>query len=164
MIEARDLVYVIDAHTNKTIKPDRTTRMWDKTTPYYIHPIWCTTTILHETSLPFDIRIDGSWGLLYHDILEDTTAKLPEWLSKRAKDLIHGMTFKSSEDEWENLWKRDKEVRLLKMYDKVSNILDGVWMKPERRIQHINHLKKLLYDVQKNYGNLNIIRIAKVLI
>ena len=164
MIETRDLVYVIDAHTNKAKKPVNSTRMWDKITPYYMHPLWCATMILHETSLLEELRINGSQALLYHDVLEDTMAELPEWLLERIKDLVHGMTFKSSEDEWENLWKRDKEVRLLKMYDKTSNLLDGVWIKPERKIQHINHLRKLSSDIRGNYGNLNIIRIARTLI
>lgn len=39
MIEIKDLAYVIDAHTNKAIKPDKSARMWDNATPYHIHPI-----------------------------------------------------------------------------------------------------------------------------
>ena len=164
MIEVKDLVYVIDAHTNRAVRPDKSTRMWDGKTPYHMHPIWCATTILHDTSLSEEIRRYGSQALLYHDILEDTTAGLPEWLSPEVRELVRGMTFKSSEDEWENLWERSQEVRLLKAYDKTSNLLDSVWMKPERKIQHQNHLRKLVEDVQRNYGDLNILRIAKTLI
>ena len=161
MIQVRDFEYVMKAHTEMAKKEANTVRMWDQRTPYHFHPIWCATTILHETSLPEGIRVDGSQALLYHDILEDTVASLPSWLSERVKGFVEGMTFHSSEDEWKDLWNRDKEVRLLKVYDKTSNLLDGVWMKPQRRDQHIAHLKKLVADVRENYGNLNILKIAE---
>lgn len=159
-MDARDLAYIIDAHSNKS---GNRTRKWDMKTPYYVHPIWCAAMILHETSLPGDIRKDGSQALLYHDVLEDTTAGLAPWLSGRVRSLTMGMTFDSSEDEWENLWKRDKEVRLLKVYDKTSNLLDGIWMTPERREKHVTHLRRLVEDVEGNYGGLNILNVAKTL-
>lgn len=162
MLDQRDLIYIIKAHTEKARDPNNITRKWDEKTPYYNHSIWGATTILHETSLPEDTRVDGSQALLYHDVPEDTTAELPAWLSNRVKGLILGMTFDSSEDEWENLWNRDKEVRLLKVYDKTSNMLDSVWMKPERREQHKTHLIRLIDDVEHNYGDLNILKIARI--
>lgn len=161
MIEVRDLDYVIRAHSEMAKKEANATRMWDQRTPYHFHPIWCATTILHETSLPEDLRMDGSQALLYHDVVEDTTAPLPSWLSEKVKGLVSDMTFNSSEDEWENLWSRSQEARLLKVYDKTSNLLDGVWMKPQRRDQHVDHLKRLVKDVRSNYGNLNILKIAE---
>mgnify|MGYP001592156237 CR=1 FL=1 len=161
MTQSRDFEYVMKAHTDGAKKEASATRMWDQRTPYHFHPIWCATTILHETSLPESIRIDGSQALLYHDIVEDTIAPLPDWLSDRVRRLVNEMTFHSSEDEWENLWNRDKEVRLLKVYDKTSNLLDGVWMNPQRRAQHVAHLRKLVADVRGNYGDLNILKIAE---
>ena len=161
MIEVRDLDYVINAHTDRARKPSDVTRKWDKKTPYHFHSIWCATMILHETSLPEETRLYGSCALLYHDIPEDTTAPFPNWLTDRVKLLVQGMTFSSSEDEWENLWTRDKEVRLLKVYDKTSNILDGVWMEPVRREKHLSHLKKLVEDVERSYEDLNILKLAR---
>lgn len=160
-MEQRDLAYIIDAHTNKARKPENKVRRWDNKTFYYIHPIWCATTLLHETSLPESIRGEGSQALLYHDVLEDTTAELPIWLSKKVKFLIKEMTFNSSEDEWKMLWDKDKQVRLLKLYDKVSNMTDGIWMEQTRRQQHLKHLRKLHENVEQNYGELNIVRFAR---
>jgi len=164
MLDQRDLIYVINAHTENIRDSGSTTRKWDGKTPYHVHPIWGATTILHETSLPEDTRVDGSQAFLYHDVPEDTTVELPLWLSDRVKGLIFGMTFDSSEDEWENLWNRDKEIRLLKVYDKTSNMLDSVWMEPERREKHKAHLARLINDAYQNYGDLNIIKIAEVLV
>ncbi len=162
-MEQRDLIYIIEAHTNKEKKPENRFRNWDNQTPYYIHPIWCATMIRQEQSLTEEVRLAGSQALLYHDVLEDTIAELPKWLSEDVKSLILNLTFNSSEDEWENLWKKDKRVRILKLYDKVSNMMDGVWMKPERRQQHQSHLRRLCEDVERNYGELNITRLARTL-
>lgn len=160
-MELRDLDYIIQAHTVHARKISNATRKWDNKTPYFIHPIWCATMILHETTLPEEIRKDGSQALLYHDVLEDTNEPLPAWLSPRVISLIRNMTFGLSEDEWLNLWGKDKEIRLLKVYDKTSNILDGSWMAARRRQKHIAHLKKLVADVRRNYGDLNILKIAE---
>lgn len=162
-MEQRDLDYIIEAHTNKSKQPEHRFRNWDKRTPYYVHPIWCAAMIRQEPSLTEEVRRVGSQALLYHDVPEDTTAELPQWLSIEVKSLIGNLTFNSSEDEWKNLWSKEKSVRLLKLYDKVSNMMDGVWMKPERRQQHQTHLKRLCEDVERNYGELNITRFARTL-
>jgi len=41
--------------------------------------------------------------------------------------------------------------------------MDGTWMKPERKRQHQAHLRKLCEDVEENYGELNITRLARTL-
>jgi len=163
-MELRDLSYVIEAHDKKARKPENRVRNFDNQTPYSIHPIWCASMIRQEPSLPEKMRLNGSQALLYHDVSEDTTAELPEWLSDDVKGLVSELTFESSEDEWETLWNKDKQIRLLKLYDKTSNIMDSVWMKPERRQQHLTHLKKLCEDVEQNYGELNITRFARTLL
>jgi len=164
MLEARDIAYIIDAHTNKVKTTASEFRKWDLKTPYYIHPIWCASMILHETSLLEVIRTYGSQTLLYHDVVEDTTAELPPWLTPRVKAGVGGMTFESSEDEWKNLWGREKEVRLFKLYDKTSNLMDGAWMQPERRSKHVSHIRRIIEDVEKNYENLNILKLARAVL
>jgi len=163
-METKDLAYIIWAHTDEPRKPGNRYRKWDSRTPYYIHPIWCATMILQETSLPEDLRRNGSLALLYHDVLEDTTAGLPGWLSEDVGLLVSEMTFKSSEDEWENLWQRDERVRLLKLYDKTSNLLDGVWMTHDKRAHHLRHLRRIYEDVKAKYGELNITKLASTLL
>jgi (p)ppGpp synthase/HD superfamily hydrolase len=160
-MQERDLTYIIQAHTQKAKKLGYRFRKWDNKTPYYVHPIWCASMIRQEPSLPEEIRVRGSQALLYHDVLEDTTATLPDWLSDEVRTLVSNLTFESSEDEWEKLWQRSEQVRLLKLYDKVSNMMDSSWMKPERRNKHLAHLRKLCENVEQNYGNLNITRLAR---
>lgn len=148
---------------NASVKKNRV-RLWDEKTPYAMHPIWCATTLLGETKLPEQLRFDGAIALLYHDILEDTSASLKVDLSQRITGWIHAMTFRGGfEQEKDELFKRSKYVRLLKLYDKTSNILDGVWMPLQLRKDYFALTKKLIKDVSTNFGELNIVRIAKTI-
>jgi isocitrate lyase len=72
------------------------------------------------------------------------------------------MTFESTPDEMTNVWTRSKESRLLKLYDKVSNIMDGNYMSAENRKKYMEYTTLLLKDVEKEFGGeLNIVKIAK---
>jgi len=158
------LRYVINAHASYPKKPINAFRLWDQQTPYSIHPLWCAMTIATETTLPEKIRKDGMITLLYHDILEDTTKKLPLGLNQNVCHLIRDMTFSGGiNEEIKKIWHKSKEVRLLKLYDKVSNLLDGIWMKPDKRTAYQQYVEQLIKDVEHNYTKLNIIRIARAI-
>ncbi|MBU1643927.1 MAG: hypothetical protein KKA62_04410 [Nanoarchaeota archaeon] len=161
-MQQRDLDYVIEAHRDRSVKPSKAFRKWDGKTSYHIHPIWCATMITTETSLPEEIREDGVQVLLYHDVLEDTHRNLPDWLSYRVKTLIGEMTFQGgSSQEMQEIWEKSPEVRLYKLYDKVSNLLDNSWMNYEKRRTYSDYTKRLCQDVEQNYGELNITKIAR---
>ena len=163
MLDERDLNYIIKAH-RESLDPKKTTRYWDEKTPYSMHPIWCAMSLLHETSLPEDLRKDGSQALLYHDILEDTQFPLPPWLSNRVIGFVKDMTFESSEQEWKEIWTRPKEIILLKLYDKTSNLMDGIWMQSGKRKEYGEKVSRLCSYVMREYGELNITRIARAIV
>jgi hypothetical protein len=74
------------------------------------------------------------------------------------------LTFGSFQEEMEHLWGRSEEARLLKLYDKVSNLLDGSWMSTQKWNAYVEHTLKLAGQVQTRWGGaLNIIRIAHAL-
>ena len=161
-MDARDLYYIIEAHTFWYVNPNKAFRKWDGKTPYYVHPLWCATMIATETALDERTREEGILALLYHDVLEDTRQPLPGWLSDRVKGLIEGMTFKNgSSQEMQEIWSRPREVRLYKLYDKASNLLDGVWMDEQKRKKYQDYTRNLLEDAEQNYGALNITRIVR---
>jgi len=160
-MEQKDLDYVIEAHRDFSKSNSKAYRKWDAKTPYYTHPIWCASMIASETSLSETVRNEGIQALLYHDVLEDTNLPLPDWLSKRVVDLVAEMTFyNGSSQEMQEIWDKSKEVRLYKLYDKVSNLLDGCWMSEEKRRKYEEYTKRLCEDVEENYGQLNIIKIC----
>ena len=152
----------ISAH-NFPVKPSKAVRKWDGKTPYSVHPIWCATMILHETALAEDIRVDGSQALLFHDVLEDTLAELPNYLSDRVKKLVQDMTFESSDEEMLKVWDKPIEIKLFKLYDKVSNLMDASWMSPEKLQRYREYTNRLTQEVQTHYGELNIVKLAKIL-
>lgn len=163
-MEDKDITYVINAHTNHPSKPSKAFRKWDGKTPAYMHPLWCATTIAAETNLDEITRYEGELALLYHDVLEDTTLQLPNWLSERIKVLVGEMTFPGGmAQEMKDVWDKSKETRLYKLYDKIHNLLDGAWMDEEKRKGYEEYTRRLCEDVERNYGELNITRMMKIM-
>ncbi len=156
--------HCITAHQDHPVKPSKAFRKWDGKTPQSMHPLWCAMTILAETSLPEELRIKGYQALLFHDVLEDTRARLPAELSKDVRALVLEMTFAGFAEEREKIWDKSLEVKLLKLYDKVSNLLDGAWMSAEKRSAYIAHTARLCAEVEAEFGTLNIIKIAKAVL
>jgi uncharacterized protein YktA (UPF0223 family) len=64
----------------------------------------------------------------------------------------------------EEIWSKEPIIRLLKLYDKVSNFMDGNWMAQEKKENYKNYIKQLIKDVETNYGKLNITKMAKGLV
>ena len=163
-MEAKDITYVINAHTNYPSKPSKAFRKWDGKTPSYMHPLWCATTIAAETELDERTREEGIQVLLYHDVLEDTNLPLPEWLSERVKNLVGEMTFHGGmAQEMKEVWSKSKETKLYKLFDKVHNLLDGAWMDDEKRMNYEKYTRRLCEEVEKHYEDLNIIRMAETI-
>jgi len=154
--------FMVDAHMHHPKTEKDTVRFWDNKTPYIIHPTWCAMTLLTETTLPEALRFDGYQVLLWHDILEDTTmSNLPDGTSNTVCHYVQEMTFTSFSEEVENIWSKNKEIQLFKLYDKTSNLLDGTWMNDKKRIQYVEFTLQLMDSVQAEYGDLNIVKIAK---
>ncbi len=165
------LAHVLVSHSQRSTKESNAFRKWDGRTPYGVHPIWAAATFLTETSLSEGLRIRGSRALALHDILENTDAALvPGHIEYKDSEfwevykLVGEMTFDSFAKETEEIWERSPESRLLKLYDKVSNLLDGSWMNVEKRAIYEEFVTRLIADVERNYGALNIVRIAKAIV
>lgn len=158
--------FAFQQHDRKAIREAKRFRKSDGVTPYGIHPVVCAALLLHETSLVLTqhMKIVGAQALAYHDILEDTSATLPEHVSEEVSDLVVGMTFPSSDEEMEMVWDRSPFIRMLKLYDKVSNMLDASWMTVEQLEKYRVYVRKLIDDVSANYGELNIIKLARCLV
>jgi len=150
--------FVMAAHADSQTKDP--VRRWDKNTPYSIHPIWCAMTLLHETKLPEDLRVRGSQALLLHDIIEDTNAAIPQIVVPGVIALVKDMTFSSSAAEFEEIWGKSFEVKLFKLYDKTSNLMDGSWMPDEKWNKYCVLTGRLAEIAHAQYGMLNIVKIA----
>ena len=156
---------VIEAHQEKPLKPEKAVRTFisGESNPYFIHPVWCAMTILQETNLPESIRLPGAEALLFHDVLEDTSAELPDDLSQEVKDLIRSMTFNDFHTEVRETLAKPPFNQLLKLYDKTATLYDGV-VKSKVGKEWYNYIQNLANNVEKEYGELNIVLIAKTLL
>lgn len=156
--------HAIRAHQSFPRSPEKAVRFWDHKTPYVVHPILASALLLAEITLPDSIREPGFLALLWHDTLEDTTLPLPAQTSAQVKALVVEMTFDSFDEECEKLWNRGNTTKLLKLYDKVSNLLDNAWRTPERWNKQVRHAERLTDWVEENFGPLNIVKIARAVI
>lgn len=149
------------AHIDLPTTPNDAIRFHDRATPYIVHPIWCAMTIMTETTLSEPLRLNGCQALMWHDVLEDTRADLPIDTGREVRQLIQNMSFENFADEKTLIWARSKEIRLLKLYDKTSNLLDASHYSIEKWNNYVEFTQSLIVDVENNYGQLNIIKIAK---
>lgn len=155
--------HAIQAHSHFPNTPRDAVRLWDQQTPYVIHPIWCAMTLLTETTLPVEIRYPGALALLWHDTLEATQLPLPDHTEPTVRQLVEEMTFTSLDEEFERLWERSDTTKLLKLYDKVSQFFDGIWIKDERWNQLVQHTRRLESFVSEEFGELNIVKLSRTL-
>lgn len=152
------------AHTHHPLEPGKAVRKWDGRTPYFVHPTWCAASILQEPALSEAQRRRGAQALALHDVLEDTTLKLPGSISPAVKKLVLGMTFEGgSAQEMVEVWNRSPEIRLLKLYDKTCNMLDDAFMSLAHRKKTRRYVRRLARDVDANYPGLNIVKLARAL-
>lgn len=167
MLDANQLAKLISfsfqIHETFPKEPKKTVRYWDGKTPYAIHPTWCAMTLLTEVSLPEFIRENGAQALLLHDILEDTTAELPDDCPTIVKSWVSELTFANSTAAWKEIWQRSDEAKLLKLYDATSNLLDNSWLSTEKSLYNIEQVRKLVIFVVATFGELNICSIARAI-
>jgi hypothetical protein len=135
-------------------------RAHDKATPFAVHPIWCAISILSAPDLNQDLRVDGFWIILNHN-LENYTGKKPD-CSQVILEKIHSLQCLSYVKEADGAitWSAPPEIRLFKLFEQVHKLYDN---EHECDDIELDLTQDLLADVQTNYGNLKIVRIAKAL-
>lgn len=165
MIEPKEfkklLDFVYSAHQEHCVKKDF--RQGGEV-PFVVHPIWCAVILLNDTHIPFEERRIGYQALLLHDVLEDTSLKLPDWIEPEVVKLVQQMTHETWEEE-KAVDKKSPLVQLLKLCDKTASMYDeNVRSDPQRRREWKELVKKLLDNVEQNYKNSRVVLVAKVVI
>jgi uracil DNA glycosylase len=157
--------YVAEAHQAKVLPTAKAYRLFPsgEKNQYFTHSLWCSTMLLLETQLPESLRDDGAVALLFHDVLEDTSAPLPKSLSPESVRLIKDMTYKNFQDEVAGTLAKDSAVQLMKLYDKVATLYDGS-LRSFRYPEWLDFTEKLITNVERKYGQLNIVILGKELV
>ena len=156
---------VAEAHQEKALPDAHTHRTFPsgESNPYFTHCVWCAMMILLDTKLPANIRETGAEVLLFHDVLEDTSADLPKELSPETRRLIDEMTYKNWDEEKTIILTKPPLVQLLKLYDKSATLYDAALSRPRHK-EWADVTEKLTDNVEKEYGTLNIVVLARELV
>lgn len=139
-------------------KAEHRIRRWDKETPAGIHSVWAALTFFLESTLPLDTRVVGFYSLAFHDWKEENDVDVLKSCLKNIDcyedtlESVDHMTFDSFRQECELLFGRGPFVVLMKVLDKNSNFLDGIWMDkfPEKKQTQTDHLEKI-YNFASHY-------------
>ena len=158
--------FVLSAHQDHSKIPSKAFRRFDGKTPFGIHPVWAALTFFHEENLNEDIRVRGTKALLGHDLTEDTTVELPAWcMEAGVKELIDALSYTTKDEKFTEVWNRGDEALLLAAYDVTGNLMNQTGFdSTERRERYALHVQKIIESVEKKWGQLNIVKIAKGLL
>ncbi|MCX6761977.1 MAG: hypothetical protein NTY33_04035 [Candidatus Moranbacteria bacterium] len=143
----------------------------DGKVPYIMHPLWCASMLIADTQVPYEQRELGFKALILHDVLEDTSLQLPEWVELEVKDVVKELTFENFQQAIELYPSKSAFIKLLLLYDKLSSMYEkhvGITGKTEeiratkRRLWKEFTLKGI-QEVEKEYGNIRIVQAGKVI-
>ncbi|MDO8523576.1 MAG: hypothetical protein Q7S12_04865 [bacterium] len=158
--------FVAKAHQEKVLPKAKAFRTFPsgEQNPYFTHSLWCATMILLDTKLPERVRVPGAKALLLHDVIEDTSASLPKNISNEVECLVKEMSYAGGFNEEKTaVLTKSPIVQLLKLYDKTATLYDGD-IKKIRYKEWTEFMQKLINTVEREYGTLHIVLLAKELI
>lgn len=160
------LAFVVESHTDLAKTAGKAFRKWSPgVTPYWFHPATVSLLATHEDRLDPKTRMTLVVGLLLHDILEDTCAELPPHLVlPEERRLVEELTFHGGmPEEMVKVWDHSPLARLAKLFDKTHNLLHPTDAGPpyEKTRRYLPYVERLIADVVRNYGDLNIVMIAR---
>jgi (p)ppGpp synthase/HD superfamily hydrolase len=134
----------------------------DGKVPYIMHPLWCASMLITDTQVPYEQRELGFKALLLHDVLEDTSLQMPDWVEPEVKDIVKELTFESFEQAVKEYPKKSPFIKLLLLYDKLSNMYENhvqEYHRGEWKMAVLHGIR----EVEKEYGNIRIVQIGKAI-
>lgn len=163
MIPPHEFKRLIDfaytAHQEHCTKKDM---RQDGNVPFVAHPLWCAMMLLNDTRVPYEERRVGFQALLLHDVLEDTSLPLPDWVEPEVVALVGAMTHGTWEAE-QRVEEKSSLVQLLKLCDKTASMYDeNVRPDLQRRREWKALLTKLVQLVEPRYPGSRVVAVAKV--
>ncbi len=134
--------------------------------PYITHPLGAALLHLADTHIPYKKREIGFKILVMHDVLEDTSLTLPRWVEPEVKKGVKEMTYfgqKSLEEKINWIKTKNHFIKLLLLYDSFWSLYEHhVGGPAERQALWKKGVLILADEVEKHYGNVRIVQIARV--
>ncbi len=135
--------------------------------PYITHPLGSAMLLIADTKIPYKERELGFKILILHDVLEDTSLELPDWIEKEVKEGINEMTYlkdKNLENKIKWVWNKSSFYKTLILYDAFWSLyekhVDGPIKRQKMWQKGILILAK---EVEKKYGETQIVKISKAI-
>jgi hypothetical protein len=155
---------------NNITNPDQTYRQ-DGKVPYMMHPLWCASMLITDTQIPWEQREIGFKALILHDVLEDTSLELPDWVELEVRDAVKAMTFDSQVQALRAYKSKSPFIKLLMLYDELSTMYEdhvgvnnGIVLKKIKKKMWKEFVIKGIAEVEKEYGNIRIVQVGKAIV
>ena len=132
--------------------------------PYIIHSMWAACTLIMDPKIPKEERIIGYQILVLHDVLEDTSKKLPDWVSDEVKAGVQSLTHNNWQEEQEAVTHYTPFLKLLKLCDKMQTMYELAINDPIKARQWKTLIKNLVRDVEAHYGKTKVVVTANALL
>lgn len=139
--------------------------------PYLTHPLGAAILLISDTEIPIKEREIGFKALILHDVLEDTSLKLPNFVESKVKKIVEDMTFENWEEAERKIPEKPINVKLLILYDKLHSMYemqvgmnDSKSYREKKRRDWKKAVGNLINEVEKHYGNIRIVQIGKAII
>lgn len=156
-------LFAHDAHTNfNTRGQDHVIRRG--LYPYMVHCMWAAGTLVMDPEIPKEERVLGFQVLLLHDVLEDTSKQLPDWVGQDVQEGIRMLTHDTWEEEQAATEHYTPFFKLLKLVDKMQTMYERAIQSSQKRREWKALTARLLADVEKHYGKTRITVIARALL
>jgi hypothetical protein len=140
----------------------------DGNVPYITHPLGAALLLLADTRIPLKERELGFKILLLHDVLEDTSVTLSDWIEPGVKKGVEEMTYTGPDSLKEKIeWIEAKNnfIKLLVLYDSFWSLYERhVNGSSERKEMWRKNILRLANEIEKIYGNIRIVQIAKAVV
>lgn len=152
-----------DAHTNHNLRGEdhiMRRRMY----PYIVHPMWAAATLVADPKISKEERILGYQILVLHDVLEDTSVQLPDWVSEEVKKGVQSLTHNNWEEEQEAVTHYTPFLKLLKLCDKIQTMYELAVVDPKKAHEWKQLIERLVVDVDAQYGATRVAVLAKALL
>lgn len=133
--------------------------------PYATHPLGSALLLLADTDIPYEKRELGFKILVLHDVLEDTSLSLPEWVEDEVKKGVEEMTYTSEgslEEKFKWVQSKDAFIKLLLLHDAFWSLYEKHIGGPiERKELWRQATIKLADDVEQLWGKVRIVQISR---
>jgi (p)ppGpp synthase/HD superfamily hydrolase len=131
--------------------------------PYIMHPIWCASILITDTRIPYEEREKGFKALILHDVFEDTSLQLPDWVEPNVKEIVRELTFESSDHALASIQSKSINIKLLMLVDGLSSMYEE-HVGPQRRKKWKAMMEIVVKEVEAHYGNIRVVQLAKSIV